>query len=68
MDEYSKTGPRSYRAQARQKAQDKSNLMKNALTLQSEADFIEFLRNRLGVTPSHPGYLVAIKLWRERQS
>ena len=67
MDEYSKTGASSYAAIAKRRSQEQMNLMKDALILQSEADFIDFLREKLGVTPTHPGYLAAITLWRQRQ-
>jgi hypothetical protein len=67
MDEYSKTGASLYAAIAKRRAQEQIKLMQDALTLQNEADFVEFLREKLGVTPTDPGYLTAITLWRERR-
>jgi hypothetical protein len=68
MDEYSKSGPKSYGAGAKQRAQERQTLMREALALKTEADFIEFLRERLRVTPVDPRYLASIKAWRSLRS
>jgi len=64
MDEYSKTGPRFYAAEAKAKEQHRNELLKRMLAQPTEAGFIADLRDHLGITKEHPGYIPAIKLWR----
>lgn len=66
MDEYSKSGPRTYAAEARRREQEKLKIIGEGLALHDESDFIVFLSDRLGVKPGDAGYLPAIKLWRLR--
>jgi hypothetical protein len=64
MDEYSKTGPGSYAALARLRERERNTLLAKALAQPTEAGFIAGLRDKLGISKEHPGYLPAIKLWR----
>jgi hypothetical protein len=68
MDEYSKSGARSYEADSKRRAKEIEALMREALALPSEADFVEFLRTRLRVAPGHPRYLDSIMAWRSLHS
>ncbi len=67
MDDYSKTGPRSYAAEAKRLEQERMRLMAEGLALSEEADFITFLRDKLGVKPGDPRYIPAIRFWRDRR-
>jgi hypothetical protein len=64
MDEYSRSGPRTYAAEAKQKELEKRKVLSEGLALNVESDFIVFLRDRLGVKAGDDSYLQAIKLWR----
>jgi hypothetical protein len=68
MDEFSKSGPKLYAAEARRREPERLRTVTEGLALLDESDFIVFLRDRLGVRPGDPGYLPAIKLWRAKHS
>ena len=65
MDDYSKTGPKTPSSGAKERERNKLPIMQELLEVENENDFIDELRSKLDITPSHPGYLPAIKLWRE---
>ena len=65
MDEYSKSGPHRYSTEAKRRELERLKTLTDGLALLDESDFIIFLRDRLGVRAGDPGYLPAIKLWRE---
>ena len=65
MDDSSKTGPKTPSSAARERERNKLRIMQELLDVGNENDFIDELSSKLDITPSHPGYLPAIKLWRE---
>jgi hypothetical protein len=70
MDDYTKTGPRTYAVQAKRLAQERTArekaLLDKALDKRTEAEFIDALRETMGITKDHPIYIKAIKFWRSQ--
>ncbi len=66
MDEYSKSGPRSYASEANRRAREQKRLLDRALDKPTEAEFIRALRETMDVTEDHPIYLQAIMYWRSQ--
>ena len=65
MDDYSKTAPKTTSSSARERERERLRVMQVLLEIDNESEFIEELRSELNITPSHPGYLPAIRFWRE---
>jgi hypothetical protein len=66
MDDYSKSAESSYAAIAKRRERERKVLIDNALDKRTEAEFITAIRETLGITRDHPGYLAAIKFWRSQ--
>jgi len=65
MDDYSKLGPKSYKAEASQKAREEKRSRERLLESNTEQEFIEGLE-KIGVTRKHPGFNAALQTWREQ--
>ena len=66
MDEYSKTGSRSYRAESRKREADRDRKMSRVLAEPTEADFVQALHDVLGIKPTHPSFHAILRIWREQ--
>ena len=67
MDEYSKTAPKSYQAEARSKEERRKRALARALADPTEAGFIKKLSEEpLEMMPDHSRFHQALTLWRSR--
>jgi hypothetical protein len=66
VDEYSKSGPRTYSSEANRRVREQKRLLDRVLDKPTEAEFIQALRETMGVTKDHPIYLQAIMYWRSQ--
>ncbi len=66
MDDYSKSGSKTYKAEARAREAARRRELVRALEQTTEATFIEALRLGLGLKPEDPSFPAALKIWRAR--
>jgi hypothetical protein len=65
MEAYSKSGPKTPSAAARERERERLRTMQRLLAIETEQEFIEELRVHAKVDAKHPGYLEMIRIWRE---
>jgi hypothetical protein len=64
MDEYSKTGPKTPKAEAALRARITVDQMKTLLEYGDQADLLKALKEKYQVGPNHPNFEKIMQIWR----
>jgi len=67
MDEYSKSGPKSPKAAAAERARKMADQMRELLEYGDEATLITTLKSKHGIRPSNPKFETILTIWREEK-
>ena len=67
MDEYSKSGPKTPKSAAQQRARETTAQMNDLLSIQDEETLIVALKTKYGLTPRDPRYQAIMQIWRDAQ-
>jgi hypothetical protein len=66
MDGYSKTGPKSSKAEIRERERVQKDRLNRVLQASDEALFQSLLEQEFGVSPSHPRFALMLQIWRQQ--
>ena len=67
MDEYSKTGPKRYQSEAKDRVREMERQMRALAEIQDEETLREILNTEFGVTERHPRFRIIVQTWREQR-
>jgi hypothetical protein len=68
MDEYSKTGSKTYKAESNERTRANERKAQKVMEASTEDQFIESLEKDFGVKRGHPASNAALNAWKARHS
>ena len=67
VEEYSRSGPKSPKAAAKERERQVQSQMRDLLAIKDESTLVSVLKNDYSLTPRDPRYKAIMQIWRDAQ-